>query len=96
VTLPLSGDYEITFGATRIANNAAGTNSMLLGLHVNAVVSIAMNPTATSGNAMTGSYTVRQNAVTAAQAADVRYQSASSASTTFANMFVMARPIRVG
>jgi hypothetical protein len=97
VTLPLGGDYEMTFGAQRIASNSASANSMFLGLHVNNVVVAESNAQfATNGASAPSSYTYRHNGASATQGADVRYKSASSLSTTVENMFLVVRPIRVG
>lgn len=97
ITLPLNGDYEITFGCEQLITNAASANSYQLGLHVNAVtVAESQGQFGTSGQGSGVSYTHRHNTASATQAADVRYKSASSLSMSAIKMFITVRPVRVG
>jgi len=97
ITLPLAGDYELVFGAKRMGTNAAVANAFQLGLHVNSVnVANSEAQAATSGTSFPASYTFRHTGATAAHVANVRYRSASSQSSTFEDMFLSVRPVRVG
>jgi hypothetical protein len=97
VTLPLAGDYEITFGAEQLVTTGASANQFLLGLHVNAAtVAESAGQFGTSGQGSGVSYTYRHNGASASQAADVRYRTASSLGMSAVKMFITVRPVRVG
>lgn len=97
ITLPLAGDYELVFGAAAVQSNVAGGNAMYLGLHIGGTLrQETFFQGVGTGNAGPMSYTAIRTGVTASSAIDVRYKSASSFSSSFLEMFVSARPRRVG
>ena len=97
ITLPLAGDYELTFGLTSGTNNFAGANAYNIGLHVNAVeVARADQQSAATGIEIGGAYTFVHTGASASHVADVRYKSSSSQSASFRKMYLAVRPIRVG
>lgn len=97
ITLPLAGDYECVFGLTSATNNFAGANAHNIGLHVNGVeLARADFQSAATGLEIGGGYTFIHTGASASQAADVRYKSSSSQSSTFRKMYLAVRPVRVG
>lgn len=96
ITLPRSGDYEIVFGAEFMGTAVNGANSFYLGLHVNGAPVAELNSQyQVAGTSAPASYTYRHNGATASFVADVRYRSASAASSLFHKMFLSIRPVRL-